>query len=746
MLAKLGHHGDKKGLDTHSKDNSFLGKTDDLVELLIDIESPPCVLYGSATESTGALLSGLLKLRVHDPFDTLFRSEPLSPVTSSSRKKKNVSNLNSALSHTLSHLSLSSPNITPTNSGTSLNFGLQKYTKICVKSVTLSFVQKVTYSKPFLPSVHAISSCMNCRSKTTELARWDIVTEDTNIPIGDHAYPFSNYLPGSIPATARLGADADTDIKYELIAIASYRSLGKTKGKSNDQSITQLRLPISVTRSILRGPDRNSLRVFPPTDLTATAVLPNVVYPKSTFPLELKIDGVSTEDRRWRMRRLNWRIEEKARVRLNACDMHKAHLEEYEKKVEKSEALKKKRNAKPAKRAYDAGPTTTTSIFTLENAAALIDTQEASQEDNQGQNVDDDQPASEENLIHPSDDALREERLEVQQRIRQERLQPELKHETALFTEEIRTVACGEVKDGWKSDFSGAGKIELVTDIDCMELNSGVTNPINRASSSKPIPDTGSQRATVACDTEDPHLSVFVQHFLILELVVAEEALQYANGQPIVKKASSASSKGNQNNAEQRLAELSPMFVAKNATVPDTVPTASGAAPSKDINNARQPRIMSVATGAARVLRMQFRLTITERSGLGISWDDEVPPTYQDVRLLSPPSYEKSMKNPPAHVGKSFAAVQPTASLNEIQGDRHRFSSQGLSELSRPPRAHHHCNTTQPQETVLHSPPLESIISIQGNACHDHIMTPQNTRNVGLPNVSEVFDTDRITQ
>ncbi|KAJ5107115.1 hypothetical protein N7456_003790 [Penicillium angulare] len=45
-------------------------------------------------------------------------------------------------------------------------------------------------------------------------------------------------------------------------------------------------------------------------------------------------------------------------------------------------------------------------------------------------------------------------------------------------------------------------------------------------------------------------------------------------------------------------------------------------------------------TGAARVLRMQFNLNVTERSGLGISWDEEMPPTYEDVPA-SPPGYFK---------------------------------------------------------------------------------------------------------
>jgi hypothetical protein len=43
-------------------------------------------------------------------------------------------------------------------------------------------------------------------------------------------------------------------------------------------------------------------------------------------------------------------------------------------------------------------------------------------------------------------------------------------------------------------------------------------------------------------------------------------------------------------------------------------------------------------TGAARVLRMQFNLLVTERSGLGISWDEEMPPVYNDVPD-SPPGY-----------------------------------------------------------------------------------------------------------
>lgn len=44
-------------------------------------------------------------------------------------------------------------------------------------------------------------------------------------------------------------------------------------------------------------------------------------------------------------------------------------------------------------------------------------------------------------------------------------------------------------------------------------------------------------------------------------------------------------------------------------------------------------------TGAARVLRMQFALCVTAHSGLGISWDEEAPPMYEDIPQ-APPGYE----------------------------------------------------------------------------------------------------------
>jgi arrestin-related trafficking adapter 1 len=53
---------------------------------------------------------------------------------------------------------------------------------------------------------------------------------------------------------------------------------------------------------------------------------------------------------------------------------------------------------------------------------------------------------------------------------------------------------------------------------------------------------------------------------------------------------------------------------------------------------------MITPTGAARVLRMQFALNVTQRAGMGISWDEEMPPMYEDVPD-SPPGYGSADKN-----------------------------------------------------------------------------------------------------
>ncbi|AAS51517.1 ACR291Cp [Eremothecium gossypii ATCC 10895] len=669
------------------------GGSDHVVELGLEIESPPCVLYGPPTESAGALLSGLVTVHVQ---------------------------------------------------GAGAEAG-----GCVVARLTLVLEQQVTYGRPFVAG--PLGSCAACRERRRELARWEVVAQAAELAGGRHAYPFSHLLAGELPATSTLGSAGATQIRYELVADAVYRAGG------GEERRRELRLPVLVTRSILRGPDRNSLRVFPPTDVTATAVLPSVIYPRSTIPLELQLGGVCCADRRWRMRRLTWRIDEKVRVRSHACAAHRARLRALEEEVRAKTARNLKKPAKPIKRTPDMGPQVTVSVATVEDPLPFDAGSAAARQEADVGNMDDDAD-TQSAFIHPSDHAMQQELQELQARIRQQQLEEERKQETSHYIEEVRTIAGTDIRSGWKSDFSGSGKIELVMEIDCMKLNSGVTNPVNMVSTTSPYLARGQAPVNVTCDVEDPTLGISVNHLLLVEIIVAEEMLHYTNGQLLSKGEAQGEGEGQGealaeakpaglagSHADQRLAELSPMFANRNNSMfrasaeehsPGLEPDGSTAGADK--------RIVGTPTGAARVLRMQFKLTMTERSGLGISWDDEVPPKYQQVKFLYPPSYDEAV----------------SASVSEVSGSSRVVSGPESNPAVRAPVA---ASPTQPP-AVREGP---SSLGTSGSAARDMMFISESStlciggespsalpavedaslgHRVCVRKVSELLDTDRITQ
>lgn len=66
-------------------------------------------------------------------------------------------------------------------------------------------------------------------------------------------------------------------------------------------------------------------------------------------------------------------------------------------------------------------------------------------------------------------------------------------------------------------------------------------------------------------------------------------------------------------------------------------------------------------TGVGRILRMHFGTILTERGGIGISWDNEAPPIYQDVPP-SPPAYCEDL------VGAMDGLPDVMESLDAAQG------------------------------------------------------------------------------
>ncbi|CCH58257.1 hypothetical protein TBLA_0A04630 [Henningerozyma blattae CBS 6284] len=741
------------------------------VELAVDIESPPCVLYGSATNSPGSLLSGLFKLRVRHTSET--DSQVSRSVLHKNALTKTTSNNGLRKSKSLNQTTLKSfPDIIETDVKES----------VLIQNVTLQLIQTIYYENPFIPSNSNIQRCKDCKIKKTVLKEWEIQSQPTKIDVGTFSFPFSYLFKGSLPSTSTLGSHSNTIVRYDLIGKASFKDTrGNKKTKSNSSSspstpsstkskskseTIKVTMPIPVTRSLLRGPDKNSLRVFPPTELTVSAVIPNVIHPKSQFPIELQVNGITSSDRRWRMRKLSWKLEETTRIRCHSCSKHIKYLKIIEKETKLKEIENLKRKHKPMKRYGDPIPQVRFSVATRNNsplprlnnldlrqnsninaAGNTNNTNNTNNNDNlnneptQDQDTED-QPAGE--FIHPSDDALRQEYIQQQQHIREAQIEQELNNVTNLFAEESRILKDGVMKTGWKTDFSDKGHIELIMDIDCMDFNTGVTNPITRVSSLQPYNENKRQKPNMACDLQDPISGIYVSHVLSVEIIVAEETVHYPNGQPIHKSNIKKSGHVPLSTDDQRLAEISPMFANKQSQKHKPI--------QENEVSSNGTKLVSVPTGAARVLKMQFRLNITERSGLGISWDEEVPPVYQDVELLSPPVYENTS---PISTSPIEMVITPDSSelppLELVNSNSERpiqlFHDENRVEINQQQIQTPQSVTRKNSVTPSSSPQFQQAISIEGNIPNaSDTLTPFNTSDVRVPKESEILNTDKITQ
>ncbi|OBA22766.1 hypothetical protein METBIDRAFT_9128 [Metschnikowia bicuspidata var. bicuspidata NRRL YB-4993] len=629
-IGVLHHHTDKNSkrpprstLSPSSAGSSNPNSGSSLISLNINLESPPVVLYGHAHESTGSLISGVLTLNVHPQFFGAAHTDTLSPQTSYA----DLYPQNSARSGSSEAYSADGQCLSPVASSD---------TRVDVDSVVLLLVQTMHYTKPFIVL------------KNT-LAQWDVLLQNSSFPTGSHAYPFSHLIPGLLAASSKLGsAHSYTYIKYDLVAIA------KCAGRE-----TRVTLPVNILRSIVRGPDRNSLRVFPPTEVTANAVLPGVMYPKSTFPIELRMGHVvnSRQDRRWRLRKLLWKLEEHTQIAAHSCPQHTHKLkliEETQRKAQLANALRTgtspKNGASPSMAGNGPSKSNGMHHLTIQTLmfvshppantqgairAAAIDA--SNMNDVPVGNHDIVEPEEEvptnrvfDEVVHfeedfgntaasqgdetsdtgdatPASPAELEAISNVNSRTDSPaQLSGEERSSEALFHDELRVVAHGDIKSGWKSDFLGEGTIELVAEISALECSSGIKLHSMKALSEDTPPNElleGLRNdANISCDIDDPVLGVYVGHVLVLEVIIAEEIVLHSKHSQVPKEG------------------LTPVESSS------SVVSASN--------------VMGVPTGAARVLRMQFKVVMTERSGLGIAWDDEVPPMYEDVRALSPPTYE----------------------------------------------------------------------------------------------------------
>jgi hypothetical protein len=88
---------------------------------------------------------------------------------------------------------------------------------------------------------------------------------------------------------------------------------------------------LDVKRSVLPSEaPRQSIRIFPPTNLTAHVELPSIIHPIGEFKASMRIDGIvkrnaeTQTQTHWKLKRMTWHIEETQKVISPACPKHAA--------------------------------------------------------------------------------------------------------------------------------------------------------------------------------------------------------------------------------------------------------------------------------------------------------------------------------------------------------------------------------------------------------------------------------------
>jgi arrestin-related trafficking adapter 1 len=157
--------------------------------------------------------------------------------------------------------------------------------------------------------------CRECLTQISDLYEWKFLTKPHTFKAseGMEELPFSHLIPGHIPATThgQIGS-----IEYSL----------HVRAKSSDGQETEFRRDLVIARALRPGNDKNSVRIFPPTNLTLNVTLPSVVHPIGDFMVQCRMTGITTKrddnQTRWRLRKLTWRIEEHENMVSPACSKH----------------------------------------------------------------------------------------------------------------------------------------------------------------------------------------------------------------------------------------------------------------------------------------------------------------------------------------------------------------------------------------------------------------------------------------
>ena len=158
-------------------------------------------------------------------------------------------------------------------------------------------------------------NCLDCQTRKDELFRWRFLTETRTYLRGTTSLPFSYLIHGNHPATShsKLGS-----IEYHLM-VSGHTPTTAPPILYTRQLILQRAIPSAQV-------DRNSLRVFPPTNVTTTITSPPIIYPIGEFNVQVRLAGIYMETpeylKRWRLRKVLWYLQENVQVISPACPKH----------------------------------------------------------------------------------------------------------------------------------------------------------------------------------------------------------------------------------------------------------------------------------------------------------------------------------------------------------------------------------------------------------------------------------------
>ncbi|KAF4774736.1 LMBR1 domain-containing protein [Colletotrichum scovillei] len=163
--------------------------------------------------------------------------------------------------------------------------------------------------------------CGECTNQYTELKRWTFLTHPTTLKKGIHQFPFSILLEGHLPASMDTPI---TSIAYEFKAEAIL-----VKGTPGSQTPIKFEQNFDVKRS-LPQPEfpHHSVRVFPPTNIKASAHYNQVIHPAGTHNVSFRLDGLTSANATnktvefWKLKKVTWKLEETIKTVAPACEKH----------------------------------------------------------------------------------------------------------------------------------------------------------------------------------------------------------------------------------------------------------------------------------------------------------------------------------------------------------------------------------------------------------------------------------------